>query len=186
MSPLVGDRCRLHPRLYNRADINRSSFYHNKLKLNFYKEDTPEKTIDGEWTSDWENPATKTAIANSHFLVIHLSFIDRLIQQKYSDDEAYEDGNIGLFIEKEIEPLVGKSKTGEGLRDNFILTVTTGRGRQNWQEFLINDSYKQYHKYKNSVIFRPIEALISAIEDSLMIKDDFDLKYRLIKVLFGS
>jgi len=61
--------------------------------------------------------------------------------------------------------------------------VTTGRGRQTWQEFLKRDEYK---KYQRSIIFRPIESLVSAMEDSLMLNDDFDLKYRIVKVLFGS
>ena len=45
---------------------------------------------------------------------------------------------------------------------------------------------EKYIKYKHNVIFRPIESLLSAMEDSRMLGDDFDLKYRLAKVLFGS
>jgi len=175
--------CLFDNRLDNRIDPNRFEFYRDKLRLFFRPESTPERNGAGAWSGKWEDAATKAQVGNCHFLVMHLSFIDRIVQEKYSGEKGFEEGNIGMFIEKEIVPIVGENEAGTGLRENFILIVTTGRGRQNWKEFLTREKYKKYSK---NVIFRPIESLISAMEDSLMLNDDFELKYRLTKVLFGS
>ncbi len=172
--------CLFDNRLFDRADHNRLSFYQSYLNL-FFCPESRRVLKNGENSNEWGDEACKDQISKCHFLIIHLSFIDIFLKNKY----GVGDSNIGYFIEKEIEPLVGKSDDS-GLRDNFFLIVTTGRGRQNWRDFLIKEEHKQYHKYRKSVIFKPIESLIAALEDSLMLNDDFDLKYRLVKTLFGS
>jgi hypothetical protein len=173
--------CLFDNRLFNRADKNRMSFYENKLKL-FFCPELKMEMPDGKNSPEWGDETCHKHIKNTHFLIIHLSFIDRILRDYHSSHKDYEEGNIGLFIQEELFDLVHNAdKTG--LRDNFILIVTTGRGRQNWHKFLDQDQYK---RFKKSVIFRPIESLIAAMEDSLMLNDDIDLKYRIVKALFGS
>ena len=101
---------------------------------------------------------------NYHFLVIHLSFIEKL---------GFPEENIDEFIKKHI--IQNSSK----IPNHFIITIVTGRGREDWWK-------KLNSKYKDFVTFRPIESLLAAIEDGIMLKDDFQVKYNLVKVLFGS
>jgi hypothetical protein len=105
-----------------------------------------------------------SVIDNYHFLVIHLSFIEKL---------GFPEENIDEFIKKHI--IQNSSK----IPNKFIITIVTGRGREDWWK-------KLNSKYKNFVTFLPIESLLAAIEDGIMLKDDFQVKYNLIKVLFGS
>lgn len=176
---LVTKICILDNRVEHRIK-GRHEFYKNQLKVQFFSEQTPKKTKKG-WTGKWET-IYKPALKNTNFLVIHLSYLERILEVKYHGHPDFKDGNIGLFIEQEIAGIVGTETSGS-LRDNFILVITTGRGRQNWREFLDQERYK---KYRHSVIFRPIESILAAVEDSIMIKDDFELKHRLTKILFGS
>ena len=156
----------------------RRKFFEEKLKI----VTNAEGAIEGqEWTENWDD-ALQNAIPRCHFLVLHLSFVERLLQKKYSEYPGYSQGNIGLFIEQELMPHI-TDKEGN-VRENFFLVVTTGRGRSEWLESL--NSKKQYEEYFRFTIFRPVESLISAIETSLALKDDIELKYRLCKVLFGS
>jgi hypothetical protein len=99
-----------------------------------------------------------------HFLIIHLSFIEEM---------GYSEKDINSFIETEV---IG---TLNELPENFILTIVTGRGREEWWDE-IDEKFKKY------VTFRPIESLLTAVEDGVAMKDDFQIKYNLVKVLFGS
>lgn len=173
--------CIFDGRLEKRLGNKRVDLYRDKMKI-FYGPENPPEKIDDQWTGEWESADTKFYIRHCHFLVIHLSYIDKILQKKYASEKSFE-SNIGLFVEKEVKPIVGTSADEKSLRENFVLVLTTGRGRQNWLESLKQDEYKMYRK---NIIFRPVESLIAAVEDGIMIDDDFELKYRLTKVLFGS
>ena len=69
---------------------------------------------------------------------------------------------------------------GDQLSDNCLLVITTGRGRTEWWLKLQKSDYAAY------ATFRPVESLIEAVEKAVMKQDDIELKYNLIKVLFGS
>lgn len=106
--------------------------------------------------------------------MIHLSFIERILQKKHK-----REGDVGLFIQKEIVAAM----PGGRVPDNFMLVITTGRGRNDWWKYLDKDPYKDFARF---TIFRPVESLISAVERSVSIHDDVELKFRLVKILFGS
>lgn len=97
-----------------------------------------------------------------HILVVHLSYIESL---------GYTENQMNMFIEKELSCLIGN--------ENFIFVVTTGRGRDEW----INGLKKEY---RMKTIFKPVESLINAIESGISYNDNFDVKYNLTKVIFGS
>ncbi|MCK6695493.1 MAG: hypothetical protein L6Q97_25745, partial [Thermoanaerobaculia bacterium] len=157
----------------------RLDFYRHKLKLVVHGESPTEHAGNKGWLQEWEEELI-TFIPDCHFLVLHLSFIERILEAKHLADPAYRAGNIGLFIDKELRPAI---EQGGKIRDNFFLVVTTGRGRSEWLASLDGEDYRHFNRF---TIFRPVESLISAVEHSLSIKDDIDLKFRLVKVLFGS
>ena len=175
----------------------RISIFDNRIKLRIknneveevYKEALQIETFDeesvflneqGNWEGNWEKNK-KECLENSQFLILHLSFIEKLLLTKYGNHPDYADENIGLFIQEEIIPLI--TERGK-IRENFILVITSGRGRSNWWKKLHEES--KYIPYTQFTIFRPVESLISGIEDALSRKDDIELKYNLVKVLFGS
>ncbi|RME95613.1 MAG: hypothetical protein D6772_12900, partial [Bacteroidetes bacterium] len=100
----------------------------------------------------------------------------------YSDHPDYSDENIGLFIQEEILPDILDERAQP--RENFVLVITTGRGRTKWWTQLTDQ--ERYQSYQNFTIFRPVESIISAIEDAISRKDDLEVKYNLVKVMFGS
>ncbi|HMQ48091.1 MAG TPA: hypothetical protein PKA00_07945 [Saprospiraceae bacterium] len=104
-----------------------------------------------------------------HFIIIHLSFL-----------EAMLDGNGKKYTEAGIDRFL-KEQVGELLSDNCIFVVTTGRGREEWWKKIESDPYYSAH-----TTFRPVEMLIEAVETAELKSDDIDLKYNLMKVLFGS
>lgn len=159
---------------------DREEMYRNVLKVDIFGEDAPVLNDKGEWEGIWEDKK-KELIPNTHFLVLHLSYIEKILLTKYSEHEDFEEENIGLFIENEILPLV--QKDGE-VRDNFILVITSGRGRTKWWAKL--NEKRVYNYYTTFTVFRPVESIISGIEDALRRKDDIELKYNLVKVLFGT
>lgn len=111
-----------------------------------------------------------------HIIVLHLSFIEAFIDE--NGMKKYSEENIKEFIDEEI-----LSNPKFKNKRNFLLIITTGRGRTQWWDKL---NAEKDHDYTAFVIFRPVEAILSAIEDALSISDDIELKYRLVKVLFGS
>ena len=134
-----------------------------------------------DWMEQWDLLREK-AIKESNFLVIHLSFIERILIAKDGDHPDYADENIGLFIQEEIVPFASNAN-GE-IRSNFILVITTGRGRTKWWTRLSEqENYRAYRRFTN---FRPVESIISALEDAINRKDDIEIKYNLVKVMFGS
>jgi len=100
----------------------------------------------------------------TNFIVIHLSYIEKLYSGSNSDKV------IDQFITDYLSNFLSL---------NSKLVITTGRGRGLWYKGLDK-------KNKQHVLFKPIESLLSAVEDGLMLNDDFQVKYNLVKVLFGS
>lgn len=153
-----------------------------QLLIDVYDESSRNNDITDDWAEHWDGLKQK-AISNANFLVIHLSFIEKILVTKYADHPDFGDENIGLFIQEEILPYATDPATGE-VRDNFILVITTGRGRTKWWARLSErDEYKAYRKFTN---FRPVESIISSLEDAINRKDDIEVKYNLTKVMFGS
>ncbi|HRD83174.1 MAG TPA: hypothetical protein PLL53_20615, partial [Saprospiraceae bacterium] len=171
---------RVHHRL--RLDKDQSSGYHaflrDKLQLAAFKESI---SADNSESKDvnWLAPLSdndKNFLKECHFLVMHLSFIESILPTQIPDIKDKDRSNVGLFMEKYIMPLVEK-------RDNFFFVVTTGRGRNEWWTSLDQDEYRDYSEF---TIFRAIESLLSGIENSVSMKDDVELKFRIIKNLYGS
>lgn len=102
-----------------------------------------------------------------HFFIFHLSYVDDLI--KNDDDLKSAEKPIDSFIEKVF---------GTSISQNTIIAMTTGRGRADWLD--------KTYKYRSHCIHVPIESLQTAIQQGVLFKDDFDIKYNLCKVLFGS
>jgi hypothetical protein len=164
---------RIYHRVRGQKDAGRAAFFRHRLKLVVHNEATDDKQQNPEWLKNWENER-RDFIPKCHFLVMHLSFIDRILQQKYG-----KEGDIGFFIEQELQRAMPNGK----IPDNFILVITTGRGRNDWWKFLDKPQYKDFARF---TIFRPVESLITAVERSISMHDDVELKYRLVKILFGS
>ncbi len=154
--------------------------YREVLQIETFDEGSSFLDNSGKWVGNWEDKKIN-CLETSQFLILHLSFIEKLLLTKYGDHPDYADENIGLFIQEEIIPYI--TQNGK-IRENFILVITSGRGRSNWWKKLHDES--KYIPYTQFTIFRPIESLISGIEDALSRKDDIELKYNLVKVLFGS
>lgn len=170
--------CIFDNRISNRLEKADKKIYKEQLLCEIY----------GENTEEWKIMKQK-GFFDYHFLVVHLSFIEAFRNEK--GEKKYDEKNIDTFIEAEI--LDGKKPP-----QNFILVITTGRGRTHWwsklkdkdkdsiQEAKLNGKELPRLPYTAFVTFRPVESLIAAVENSLSIRDDIELKYRLVKILFGS
>lgn len=152
-------------RVFDRVPPKKRKFYRKKIKLEFYDEDFVQ----------WEKKMGTKDLTKYHFLVIHLSFIERM-KKRNNPKQMYGEGDIVEFISDWI--LNGRSI--DEIPDNFVLVIITGRGRIEWWDKLIASGYDRF------VTFRPIESLLSAVEDAILLNDDFNLKYYTSKVLFGS
>ncbi len=107
-----------------------------------------------------------------HFYIFHLSYVESIIK---SNSSIFKDK------EKEVEMFIQEVfgiKEESDAPDNFIVCMTTGRGRDEWL-------YKA-GRFRKNCIHIPIESLQTAIQQGVLFKDDFDIKYNLCKVLFGS
>ncbi len=114
-----------------------------------------------------------------HFLIMHLSFLESITKQvKGKKGERYKENEVKEFFEAEIETFVNKTFAEHGYPnpDNYLLVITSGRGRADWIEAIDHPR----------ITFRPIEDLVNAIEDGLSLKDDFQVKFNLCNVLLGS
>jgi hypothetical protein len=158
---------------------DRENIFKKVLNIAINSEEQPVVDKTGDWHGNWEDQ--KQEIAQSQFLILHLSFIEKLLLTKYGAHPDYADENIGLFIQEELMPLISINGT---VRKNFILVITSGRGRTKWWKRL--EEKREYNQYTHFTIFRPIESIISGIEDALSRKEDIELKYNLCKILFGS
>jgi hypothetical protein len=153
--------CIFDNRAVARLSAQKQRFYKDYLNCGIYQEDV------NEWKKN-----RKDLTKNYHFVVVHLSFIASITNDK--GELLYKEENISDFVRNEI------LADDTPCPDNFILIITTGRGRRTWFENLEKDNLT------NFISFRPIESIISAIEDAVQIQDDIDLKYNLCKVLLGS
>ena len=151
--------CVFDNRIYDRLPTQKRDFYKNTLLLEARQEE------ETEWAA-----IKRIGFTNYHFLVVHLSFIEKIYNKKYSEH------NIQQFVEEEI--LNGRPI--EELEKNFVLVITTGRGRIEWWNNLAKTNLIRF------TTFRPIESLLTAVEDAMLKNDEIDLKYNLVKVLFGS
>src|SRR5690606_9251327 len=134
-------------------------------------------SVYGESEENWQKEQ-KAGFMRHNFLVVHLSFIETLMKHK-----GYRD--LGELILKDI---VGDKI----VPDNFIIIITSGRGRADWREDLlkfdeVTPPAKPGQKPCTTfTTFRPIETLVAAVENAITMGDDIELKYRLVKTFFGS
>ena len=112
-----------------------------------------------------------------HFIIIHLSFLEAIYRRDEKDKEIpYKETEVQEFFENEIKGVYKELFNVNEIPPNIILVITSGRGRGDWFTATQNPQ----------ITFRPIEALVGAIEDGISLKDDFQVKYNLCNVLFGS
>ena len=90
-------------------------------------------------------------------------------------NKPYKEDEVQDFFENEIEDYY-EEKFGRPLPFNFMLIITSGRGRGDWFEATQHPQ----------ISFRTIEALVNAVEYGLSLEDDFQVKYNLANVFFGS
>ncbi|RMG39052.1 MAG: hypothetical protein D6732_04575 [Methanobacteriota archaeon] len=144
-------------------DNDNELMFSAKLLLNIKGESDP-SALNDNWITGLRNRGETPSIRKDvNFLIVHLSFIEKLC-----DD-----------FKKDVNNFIEKVKEAVGCRENFHLVITTGRGRTDWKSN-IKDDYKSFVKY------RSIYSLQRALINATMIGDDFDVKYNLTKVLFGS
>ena len=173
--------CIFDSRIYQRMRLEDrreefNIFLRDKLKLAVHREGSASpKEGSGGWIAELSQPEIDF-LKGCHFLVMHLSFIESILQREMPNLRPNDTSNVGLFIEKMIMPLVGE-------RENFFFVVTTGRGRNEWWTSLGKDNNRKFAKF---TLFRPIESLLTAIENSIGMEDDVELKYRIVKILYGS
>lgn len=131
------------------------------------------------WES--ERDAITDGFLNYHFLVIHLSFIETFVDEK--GEKKYTEDTVDEFFKQEI---LKNNKTLDECPSNFLLVVTSGRGRSQWLSSLGRQSEESEQNLLPYVTFRPVESLIGAVSAAMDKMDDFELKYQLCRILFGS
>jgi len=131
------------------------------------------------WES--ERDASTDGFLNYHFLVIHLSFIETFIDEM--GEKKYTEDMVDEFFKQEI---LKSNKALDECPSNFLLVVTSGRGRSQWLSSLGRQSQEGEQNLLPYVTFRPVESLIGAVSTAMDKMDDFELKYQLCKILFGS
>ncbi len=161
-------------RIYNRLVAPASDKMEEQLaRLGLYDKDL-RLSIRNESATQWKALLEKGFVDNFHFVVVHLSFIEGIKDEK---GEKYSEARILEFINDWV--LAGRRPEETG--DNFKLVITTGRGRMKWW-----DTIQESPAYARFVTFRPIESILGAVEDAMQMPDDVDMKYNLAKLLFGS
>ncbi|MBN1639275.1 MAG: hypothetical protein JW866_09920 [Ignavibacteriales bacterium] len=150
-------------RIYNRIkDKNKIDLFKNNLMLNVYPEECHEN---GKGTSSFTQYNSQSDV---NIVIIHLSFIESM--------KGFNENNISEFITKHF--------TGF-LSDNSKIIITTGRGRGLWW-----DSLKKAETSKpigiEHILFKPIDSLLNAVQEGLVYRDDFMVKYNLLTTIFGS
>ena len=127
-----------------------------------------------EDTGIWDRVKQK-GLFNYNFLVFHISCLRQIEKEPGT---TYLESDIVEFIEKEIVQ-------GREVPDNFVFIVTSGRGRLKWWDKL-SEAMEESPEDFYYTTFRQSESLINAIEDGMQLEDEFQIKYNLVKVLFGS
>lgn len=143
-------------RVYERIPNEKKDLFHAYLKLFVYEEDI------NEW-----NKFKDISIEDAHVLIMHLSFIEKIEKSGV----RYSEETINEFIDNELNSF--------SFKKNFIFIITTGRGRDLWR-VVLNDQQKKF------TTFKPIESILSAVEEGVSNNDHFDIKYNLVKLIFGS
>ena len=157
---------RIHERLPKTQSLSINPFK-DQLRLNIYPEDT----------NLFFKKRDQFLTQKGHFLIMHLSFLES-IPVKKNINVTYKESQVKEFYHEELAKYYrqGISSSQSPLGDRFHLVIASGRGRGSWFEAVKHPQ----------ITFRPIEALVGAVEDGLMLKDDFQVKYNLCNVLFGS
>jgi len=139
-----------------------------QLNIEVYPE---EKTLNNNII--WEKLKEKSKEIPLHFLIVHLGFLETL---------GYKEDNISEFIKNHITFYSEEQKNSSGNQKISVkkLVITTGRGRGKWLESLRKE------EYAHNILFIPPEALINAMSKGVTIKDDFEIKYALVKLLMQS
>ncbi|PHN03447.1 hypothetical protein CRP01_27590 [Flavilitoribacter nigricans DSM 23189 = NBRC 102662] len=150
--------CIFDKRVADRITDEKRAFLNERLNCGIYSEDEEQ----------WETIKKAPGLSHYHFIIMHLSFLEAM---KNNEGKRYGEEGIVDFIDEQI---------GDQLGDNCIFVVTTGRGREQWWRKL-KDS-----KYMTHTTFRPVESLIEAVETASLKNDDLELKFNLVKTLFGS
>ena len=129
--------------------------------------------VNSEEHSNFNNDVlNKIREINPNIFIIHLSFIESL---------NYHESNISKFIN---DYFYDQNRGCFLLDSQTKLIITTGRGRGLWWDNLKED--KKLEKIIQHILFKPIDSLLNAVEDGLIFKDDFMVKYNLLKEIFGS
>lgn len=157
---------RLYERIQEAVGDRDKKLFQDQLNLEAYREDESRYFFD-----NLKNLLSKR---RGHFMVVHLSYIETFYREK-DNKKRYKESEVIEFFEQQIAGFYER-KFGRPLPSNLILVVTSGRGRGDWFKAIEHPQ----------ITFRPIESLVNAIEDGLYLKDDFQIKYNLCNVLFGS
>lgn len=176
--------CIFDHRVHNRMYVGEASSKSSEEPLDAKKLEIQRKRLDiyrqhlrldvrNETPEEWHT-VQKQDFLGLHFLIVHLSFMESL---KDAEDKEYNEERIIEFIDDQIL----RGAPASSVKDNFVLVITTGRGREQWWETIkINPEYARF------TTFRPIESILSTMEDAMQVADDFNLKFNLTKLLFGS
>ena len=154
--------CIIDNRVNSRINKDYKKKYINLLGIDINSEFIMSNNED---SNKWNEITNKVRNGEYNFFVVHLSYIESL---------GINEKDIDVFFEKHL-----RFKKNKGIPENTIIVITTGRGRSKWISNL--DPI-----YKKNTIFKPIESILSVVEDAILFKDDIQLKYNLTKILFGS
>ena len=146
--------------------------FKNKLQLMWWTED-----------KEWEEIKKEINSEAVHFLVLHLGYIETIMKKRKGDratDELVVD-----FIKENIKFDGEEGGDGEEKQEQKIkvrkLFITTGRGRYAWLEKIRKNANYKRHVFKLSPY-----SLERAVEQGIRMWDDFQIKYGIVKALFGS
>ncbi|MEO0898626.1 MAG: hypothetical protein AAFY71_19590 [Bacteroidota bacterium] len=161
------------PQTHKKKKYNQFDLLRKYLKISTYEEDHDIFRLDEK------KEVRKNLLDGTNFLVMHLSMIEALFDdhgRKYSEERLLD------FYNKEIKEFYEKNISLD-FPDNFMFVITSGRGNDVWIKEL---KETENHQIASQISFRPIEDLVNAIEDGLSHDDDFQIKYNLCKVFYGS
>jgi hypothetical protein len=112
---------------------------------------------------------TDENLENHIIYVVHLSLIEELFKHSGNTKSKI----IDWFIDEYFHIIKGKNIL------KLSICIVTGRGNDEWYQKGISEEHLSY------IIFKPIESLTNAVIDAIDFKDDFQLKYNIIKILMG-
>jgi hypothetical protein len=121
-------------------------------------------------------------LKHTNFLVMHFSMIEA---RRNKEGKKYGEDTLLEFFEKEIMEFYEENII-KPFPENFIFIVTSGRGNDIWINKLKEISEENSQSWESQISFRPIEDLVNAIEEGITYKDDFQVKFNLCQVFYGS